>query len=159
MSLYCGQNTAIYTFVFYSFLFMSVINRMLLLPRGVFSIFVNNKNFGNNRTAVSSKYTIQNVGKLTDFFFQLFTYLSPDFFFSRHCHFTSHSTCHKIPTFTHLFLLTVHPFLKIKTGSSRCKQTIEVEEAEGCSLCRNRAGIHQVRNPSITSVILEKQRK
>ena len=74
------NNTAICIFVLCFVLFMSVICRMLLLPRGVFSVFVNYKNFGNNRTVVSSKYTIQNVGKLTDFF-QLLTYLSPDFSF------------------------------------------------------------------------------
>ena len=57
-----------YTVIFFSVLFMSVISRILLLPRDVFSIFVNYKNFGNNIIAEYSKYAIQNLRNLTDFF-------------------------------------------------------------------------------------------
>jgi hypothetical protein len=47
---------------------MISISCILLLSRGVYFIFVNYKKFDNDKIAGSSKYAVQNVGNLTDFF-------------------------------------------------------------------------------------------
>jgi len=73
---------------------------------------------------VTSKCTRENTGT-----YQTFSTLHlfvPIVFLSRHCHYTSYFTCHIIPHFYAPIPLIFHPFLKTKTGSTRCQQTLEV---------------------------------
>ena len=51
----------------------------------------------------------------------------PTFFLSRHTGCTSYLTCHTIPHIYAPILLIFQPLLKTKTGSTRCKQTLEVQ--------------------------------
>jgi len=43
------------------------------------------------------------------------------------CHYISYWTCHIIPNIYAPIRLTFYPLLKTKTGSTRCKQTLEVK--------------------------------
>jgi hypothetical protein len=50
----------------------------------------------------------------------------PTIFLSRRCHYISCWTCHIIPHIYSIILLIFHQFLKKKTGSTRCNQTLDV---------------------------------
>jgi hypothetical protein len=74
--------------------------------------------------------------------YNLFKYnLSPQFFLSRDCHYTSYLTWHIIPHMYTLILLIVHRFMKTKTGSpSRKANTRNIVEVTARVLpFRNRA--------------------
>jgi hypothetical protein len=88
-----------------------------------FPLFVN-YNFGDNRTIVTSKCAIKNIESYLTFS-TLHLFL-PAIFFSRHYQYTSYLTGHIIPHIYAPVLLIFHQFLKTKTGSTRCKQTLEL---------------------------------
>ena len=90
-----------------------------------FPLFVNYQNFGDDRMIVTSKCAIKNVE--THLIFSTLHLFVPTVCLSKHCHYTSYLTYHIIPHISALILLIFHPFLKNKTGSTRCKQTLEVQ--------------------------------
>ena len=121
-----------YSILFYSILFYSILFYSCMLStifchchRMHFPLFFNYWNFGDNRTIVTSKYAIRNIG-IYLIFSTLHHLFIPKIFLSRHCHYTSYLTCHIIPHIYAPIILIFHPFLKTKTGSTHCKQTLEV---------------------------------
>ena len=109
---------------------------------------------------VTSKCAIKNTLKLICFF-QLFTYMSPQFFFSRHCHYTSYLTYHIIPHIYAAIILFFHPFLKTKTGSTPCKQNTRKCSGGDVRLfpLSESSRYRPVRTRSVTSHILAQQRR
>ena len=73
---------------------------------------------------ITSQCTIKNTETYPTF--STLHLFAPTVFLSRHCHYTSYLTCHIIPHIYAPILLIFYPFLKTKTGSTRCKQTLEV---------------------------------
>ena len=73
-------------------------------------------------------------------------------FLSRHCHCTSYLTCHTIPHICAPILLILHPFLKIETRSTCCKQTLEVQWSRRKTV--HTIGIEQAQTGDVTSNIL-----
>jgi len=87
-----------------------------------FPLFVNYWNFGDNKMIVTSKCAIKKHWNLIFFFIS-----SP--ICSQNFSFQTLSLYFLFDIIPHIYapvLLIFHPFLKTKTGSTRCKQTLKV---------------------------------